>query len=125
MDNFFLNCPPKMQDQGRQLADFRSPTVVNEYIKYVNDIVRDDQYRLFLQMNGKEIMDREWAYFNKNSKCWDNFCVHNYPTRGNNQQYIVERQAYDSIFKPNPNQMDLALMKCRKYPDFRLASDQI
>ena len=124
MDNYYLNCPAKMEDQGRHVADFRSPTVVNEYIKYVNDITRDDQYRLFLQMNGKEIMDREWAYYNKNSKCWANACIHNYPTRGNARDYAQEKVAFDSIFNPNINSNVAALRQCHPRPDFRLASDQ-
>ena len=86
MDNYFQSCLPMMEDQGRQLGDFKTATRRNEYIKYINDIWRDDQYRLFLQLNGKQIMDREWNYHKENNSCWVNECVHNYPQpflRGN------------------------------------------
>ena len=120
MDNFFHNCPPKMSDQGRHLSDFQSSTRRDEYIKYVNDITRDDQYRLFLQSNGKEIMDREWAYHNKNNRCWDNVCIHNYPTRSLPRHMWQERQAYDSIYDMNTHQKMAPLRQCIKRTDFRM-----
>ena len=123
MDNFFQNCPPKMEDQGRHLSDFQSSTRRDEYIKYANDIYRDDQYRLFLQSNGKEILDREWAYNGKYNRCWVNDCIHHYPTRSLQRQYVQEREAYDTIFNLN-NQTKMApFRKCTKYNDFRLFTD--
>lgn len=124
MDNYFHNCPAKMSDQGRQLADFRSPTAINEYIKHVNNLYRDDQYRLFLQLNGKEIMDREWKYYTTNSSCSPNDCIHNYPLRGTIDNYIKERQAYDSIFNPRTNAQMEPLRQCKPMTDFRMVSDQ-
>ena len=124
MDNFFQNCPPKMSDQGRHLADFQSSTRRDEYIKYVNDIYRDDQYRLFLQTNGKEIMDREWAYHNKNNRCWVNDCIHNYPTRSLPRHYAQEMQAYNSIFNVNTNKQMAPLRQCVKQEDFRMTTDK-
>lgn len=122
MDNFFQNCPPKMQDQGRQLADFQSSTRRDEYIKYVNDITRDDQYRLFLQSNGKEIMDREWSYYNKSARCWDSDCIHNYPTRCLPRHYWQEMQAYNSIYNPNTHQQMAPLRQCTKHTDYRMGA---
>ncbi len=124
MDNFFNNCPAKMEDQGRHLSDFQSSTRRDEYIKYVNDVVRDDQYRLFLQLNGKEIMDREWAYNNKYNKCWVNDCVHNYPTRSSNKNFLEERLAHDSIFNAATNVQFANLRKCAKHDGFRMFSDK-
>ena len=48
-------CPAKMDD-GRYLQDFRSATRRDQYNKYINGIVRDDDYRLYLQQNGELIM---------------------------------------------------------------------
>lgn len=123
MDNYYLNCPPKMNDQGRDISDFISSTRRDEYIKYVNDIYRDDQYRLFLQVNAKEVMDREWEFLRKNNSCWDNDCIHNYPTRSTMRQMVQERMAYDSIFNPRTNKQLAPLRQCTKYKDFRMTTD--
>ena len=125
MDNFFQNCPPKMEDQGRHLSDFQSSTRRDEYIKYANDIYRDDQYRLFLQLNGKEILDREWNYHSKYNKCWVNDCIHHYPTRSLPRHYWQEREAYDSIFNINTRKQMEPLRKCNHNKDYRVHSDSI
>ena len=59
MDNFFKNCPPKMND-SRHLTDYRTATRREEYIKYVNNVVRNDDHRLFLQQNADRFMNDEW-----------------------------------------------------------------
>ena len=120
MDNFFQNCPPKMEDGGRHLGDFQSSTRRNEYIKYINDIWRDDQYRLFLQLNGKEIMDREWEYHRKNNSCWAGDCIHHYPTRQNPRQFYQEREAYDSVANLKTNKQYAPLRQCVRMKDYRL-----
>jgi len=79
-DNFFKGCPAVMED-ARFLTDYQTSDRRNEYIKYINDIVRDDQYRLFLQLNGEAIIKRERDYNLVNNKCHANACVHNYPLR--------------------------------------------
>jgi len=112
-----------MEDGGRHLGDYKTATRRNEYIKYINDIWRDDQYRLFLQLNGKEILDREMAYHNKYNRCWTNDCVHNYPTRQSPRHFVQERQAYDSIYNLNTNKKLAPLRKCWALDDFRLNPD--
>jgi len=123
MDNYFQNCPPMMEDQGRHLGDYKSATRRNEYIKYINDIWRDDQYRLFLQLNGKEILDREWEYNKKRNSCWVNDCVHNYPTRANPRHFNQEREVYDSISNLRTNRQLAPMRECKQYKDFRLNPD--
>jgi len=120
MDNYFQNCPPMMADQGRHLGDYKTATRRNEYIKYINNVWRDDQYRLFLQMNGKDILDREWEYHKKRDSCWTNECVHKYPTRTNPRHFQQEREAYDSINNPNTNKLMAPMRQCKKYEDYRL-----
>jgi len=122
MDNFFQTCPPKMND-GRHITDYQSSTRRDEYIKYINDVYRDDQYRLFLQLNGKNIMDREWAFNNKENRCWVNDCIHHYPTRCLPRHYVQERQAYDSIFNENTNKEFAPLRKCAQYKDFKMFAE--
>lgn len=123
MDNFFRTCPPKMEDQGRHLTNFQSSAKNNEYIKYVNDIYRDDQYRVFLQQNGKQIMDREWQYHNTYNRCWVNDCIHTFPTRVLPQQMAQERILYDSMTNPATNQQFFLQRQCTKLPDYRMTSD--
>jgi hypothetical protein len=122
MDNFYQGCPPKMED-GRHLTDYQTATRRNEYIKYINDVWRDDQYRLFLQLNGKEMLDREWAYQKKNNSCWVNDCIFNYPTRALPRHYWQEMQAYNSISNLHTNKQLAPLRQCVKRPDYRMISD--
>lgn len=120
MDNFFHNCPPMMEDGGRHLGDFQTATRRNEYIKYINDIWRDDQYRVFLQKNGKEILDREWKFHKENNSCYVNDCVHHYPTRSLPRHFVQERQAHDSRFHLQDRNKMTPMRRCVKYNDYRL-----
>lgn len=113
-DNFFLNCPPMMSD-GRLFTDYRTDVRANEYFKYINGIERDDDYRLLLQKNAKKIMNNQWNYLRKTKSCWDNECIHNYPTRMYPPWFIAEKKAADSLF--NPDRTTLYL--CPKYKDYR------
>jgi hypothetical protein len=122
MDNYFHNCPPMMEDQGRHLSDFQSSTRRDEYIKYVNNIWRDDQYRLFLQTNGKTLADNEWEYHRKHNSCWVNPCVHQYPTRCQQKHYVQERQVFDSVYDLNTMEKYQELKKCPQLPDYRLTN---
>jgi hypothetical protein len=109
-----------MEDQGRDLGDYKTATRRNEYIKYANDIQRDDQYRLFLQTNGTEMLDNMWKYQKKNNECHVNDCIHNYPTRMNPRQFVQERAAFDSIYDLNTNEPLSGLRQCVKRADYRL-----
>ena len=99
MDNFWKGCPPKMSD-GRLLTDYRTAVRRNEYVKFINNIIRDDEYRLFLQRNAEAIADNEWNYYRKNRSCWVNECIHNYPTRVYPPMFVEERLKYDSLSDP-------------------------
>ena len=121
MDNFYHGCPPKMSDQ-RHLSDFRSSTRRDEYIKYINDVTRDDQYRLFLQSNGAAIMDKEWQYNKMFNSCWANPCVHKYPTRINNELATQERMLYDSIKDTKTMQPLAPYRVCDQFKDYRMTN---
>lgn len=122
MDNYFKPCPAMMDDRGRHVADFKTSTRRNEYIKFINGIVRDDEYRLFLQKYGTEFMNKEWHYYRDNFSCHVNDCVHKYPTRQSPMDLAVEREIYDS--KYNKNHKILApLRKCEKFNDYRICAD--
>lgn len=115
MDNFYPTCPPKMSD-GRHFTDYKPATHLNEQIKYINGITRDDEYRLFLQGNAKTIIDREWDILKRTRSCWINECVHRYPTRMYPPWFAEELHNYNQLANPahTPKFM------CQKYDDYRL-----
>jgi len=78
MDNFFPRCPPIMED-GRHFTDYKSATRKNMFIMYINDITRDDDYRMFLQTNASEIADKEFDFYKKKMDCRETPCIHNIP----------------------------------------------
>lgn len=121
MDNYFQNCPPvMMQDGGRELGDFKTATRRNEYIKYINGMWRDDQYRVFLQSNGREIQNREWDWYSKGNRCREQGCVHIYPTLSTTEQYVEERKLAEAqLQRPRKS----CKMPCAKFDDYRLNSD--
>jgi len=114
MDNFFKTCPPKMSD-GRLFTDFRTPVRREEYVKYINGIVRDDEYRLFLQQNAETILDQEFEYNKKTKSCWVNDCVHTYPTRVYPPWFAEERKNYDTLQMPNRK----VFFPCTQNADYR------
>lgn len=114
MDNYYKTCPPKMSD-GRHMTDYRPHVQVEEQIKYVNGIVRDDEARMFLQGNAEKIMNREWEYLRKNKSCWVNECVHKYSTFMNPQMFSEELHNYNSLSNPQHKPF-----VCPVYDDYRL-----
>jgi len=100
MDNYYQKCPPMMSD-GRLFTDFRTATRREETNKYINNIVRDDEYRLFLEQNAEVIMDNIWDYNKKTKNCWQNECIHNYPTRAFPPWFVDERKAYNQLTLPD------------------------
>lgn len=117
MDNYYKNCPPRMSD-GRFTTNYKSATCNNEYIKFTNNITRDDDYRLFLQTNGVKMMDSEWLNLKQNDSCWNNACVHKYPLRMDPRNFVQERTNADLLFKSKELPMDL---KCDAYSDYRMS----
>ena len=116
MDNYYQNCPAKMDD-GRFITNYRSDTCINEYIKYANGIVRDDDYRLYLQLNADKLMDTEWSSLIKNDSCFNNACVHTYPLRMDPRDFAQEKEKANFLFKAN-NLPDN--FKCPVYADYRM-----
>jgi hypothetical protein len=104
-------------NDGRFITNYKTATCYNEFIKYQNGIVRDDDYRLFLQLNADKIMDAEWLYLIKNDSCWDNACVHKYPLRMDPRFFVQERNNANLLFKEKELPDDL---KCNIYTDYRM-----
>ena len=115
MDSYYANCPAR--SYARDLTNYKTDSMVNEYIKYENGITRDDDYRLFLQTNGDKIMDSEWLYLRQNFSCFDNACVHNYPLRMNPKLFTEEREKANSLFT---NKILGNNLKCQQFADYRM-----
>lgn len=111
-DNFFRGCPAKMED-ARFITDYRSPTTREQYNKYINHIVRDDDYRMFLQQNATTIMDGEWKHLRKTQSCWTNDCIHTFPTRSTPGMLYDEMRLYDAV------RLGKMRAPCKWQPDYR------
>ena len=116
MDNYYSNCPPRMDD-ARFTTNYKLDSSINEYIKYMNGITRDDDYRLFLQINANKLMDSEWMYLKKNDSCWNNACVHKYPLRMDPRLFVKERENANLLFQNKIIPDDL---RCDIYSDYRM-----
>lgn len=115
MDNFYQTCPPKMSD-GRHITDYRPHTHIEEQIKYINGITRDDDARLFLQGNADKIMNKEWQHLKETKSCWVNECVHKYPTHIYPPFFEQELRDYNSLSDPKHKPF-----VCEQYQDYRLS----
>jgi hypothetical protein len=100
---------------GRHMTDYRPHTHVEEQIKYINGITRDDEARLFLQGNAEKIMNNEWNYLRQNKSCWVNECVHKYPLYMYPPWFTQELQDYNTLAVPNHKPFE-----CKNYVDYRL-----
>lgn len=119
-DNYFKECPAMMSD-GRILADYRTATRREQYIKTINGFLDDNDYRYFLQKNADAIMDNEWVFYRKNQSCFPNQCFHNTGTRTTSQSNSAELITYNKVKTGKPTKVQPI---CEKYPDYRLNSDK-
>lgn len=74
-DNKFgycCGCPAQMED-ARLFTNWMPNVRFNEYIKHVNNVLDNHQYRLWLQANASTIMENERQYLEKNKRCNFNF----------------------------------------------------
>ena len=116
MDNFYKNCPARMND-ARFMTNYKSSTSNNELIKYANNITRDDDYRLFLQTNAVQIMDNEWVKLRTDESCWNNACIHSYSLRMDPKDFKTERENYNKLFRENELTKNV---QCNSYADYRM-----
>ena len=77
MDNryFSYGCPPLMQD-GRFLTNYVRFKVFDQFIRNLNEVGTDSDYRRFLQSKGNTIIEKERASLIQNNTCKvDGKCV--------------------------------------------------
>jgi len=70
MDNRYWSngCPPLMSD-GRFLTNHVRFNVVDQFIRNMNELPNNHEYRHFLQKNGDEILNKERQVLTKNNTC--------------------------------------------------------
>lgn len=119
MDNYYKECPAKMED-GRFFTDYRTSNTREQYVKTINGIVRDDEYRMFLQQNGEKIMDGEWDYMRRNT-CRPQRCVHTLPTRMTQGSAYRELMLYNDVETGRIKKTDPVYPKCANMSDYRVS----
>ena len=70
-DNKFgecCNCPAKMND-GRLHTNYMLNSKLVSYIKEVNGLKNDNEFRHFLQKNGTSILNKERDFLKNNKVC--------------------------------------------------------
>jgi hypothetical protein len=115
MDNFYQQCPPIMND-NRMFTDWTTSAKREQFIKYINNIRDEHQYRLFLQSNATQFMNNQWDKLKRESSCFVNNCVHTHSTRVTPGMFSNEKQAYNQMLlnhTPSPT-------KCEKFADYKL-----
>ena len=119
MDNYFVGCPPRMDD-GRFLSDFRTSSAREQFVKNINGIVRDDDYRMFLQKNAEKINNKEWEHLKDKNSCRTNCCIHTYPTRVNPGSLHDELNMYNLVRTNKLNRNDKNYPHCKTNDDYRM-----
>lgn len=119
MDNFYKGCPAKMED-GRFLTDYRTSNTREQYIKSINGFVRDDEYRMFLQQNGEQILDKEWTHLKDKNLCATKCCVHTSPTRSTHGTSYEELKKYNAVKTGRITESDSSYPVCEAMPDYRI-----
>jgi hypothetical protein len=119
-DNLYCKnkCPAKCGPGFRELTDYRPNVYINEQVKYINGLNRDDEYRMFLQNNGEKLMNGEWTYLKQNNSCFINECIFD------NKHVMVHPTTFDSEMKRNNELLNKPRLsstyQCKKMDDFRL-----
>lgn len=122
MDNFYKNCPAKMQDQGRHLQNFNTATKINNQLRNVTDIYHNSEYRTYLQNNGNDLALNEFNHFKQQYPCKPSPCIHHYPLRSTTTDLMNEKIAYDTRHNPN---FYPELKQCEKFTDNRMFNQSI
>ncbi len=119
MDNFYNECPPKMED-ARFLTDYRSSNTREQYIRSINGVVRTDESRSFLMDNAEKIMDAEWQYLSLANSCKATTCVHTVPLRAPLGAASKELQLYNAVQTNQLKKGDPGYPYCKQYSDYRM-----
>lgn len=115
MDNYFNECPPRMND-SRGFTDFRSSQVREAFDRHQYCLNSENDIRMYRTNNADKIIDSEWNNIVKSEFCHPNKrCFHHAPTtRTTNEYNTSELLTYNG---------KLPLTPCKnldKAPHFRM-----
>jgi hypothetical protein len=108
-DNYYAQCPAAMAD-GRLLCDFRESSTREQLHRAKLNIMDENEYRVYLQANGKAILDTEWEKLKKDNSCFTTPCIHNFPSRCTPMQLEKELELYTNRVES----------KCESLRDYRI-----
>jgi len=124
MDNCYKECPAKMAD-ARFLTDYRLASTREQYNKMINGygFLGENEYRMFLQQNAVNIMDREWDYMYGPS-CKPTCCVHTNNTRTTSGDNFKELETYDAVQQNKLKPSEKGYPACARMDPYRLTYSQ-
>ena len=117
MDNYFKNCPAKMNYGG--LTDHRSSHTRELHNMNTAGMSRSDDFRLYAQQNAERIMDSQWHVLKTTQYCHNYQCFHNYGTNTTPQEHHSEMSTYNNV-KNGQSQPP----QCKTFADYRLTSTE-
>ena len=110
-NNKYFDCPARMSD-ARHFTDYKANCELIAQIKMDNKLVRDDDYRLFLQKNAVKLMEEEWGRLS-GTKCRVKECIHKHDTaRVLSQSFPAESITHDETLQKEVN-VDVAKNSCK------------
>jgi hypothetical protein len=115
-DNFYQECPAVMNYAS--FTDYRDSHRREQYIRSINNIKTDYEYKDFLQGKANKIMASEWAYLTNNFSCQPNLCVFNAPTSPSPGSFSTELKTYNDSRMKNANNTAVV---CKPLEDYRLS----
>ena len=68
MNNRYKSCPPLMEDK-RLFTNYFDNDIFNQTIRMMNKLEDNHDYRIFLQKNASELINREREYNLKTNTC--------------------------------------------------------
>jgi len=105
----------------RFLTDYRTSNTRDQFIKTINGIVRDDEYRWFLQQNANQIMNKEWEILKGKNSCPTKVCVNQYPTRVTNGMLFDQMNMYNNVETGKITEANKNFPFCQKWDDYRMS----
>jgi hypothetical protein len=115
-DNFYQECPAVMNYAS--FTDYRANHRREQYIRTINNIKTDYEYKDFLQGKANKIMTSEWGYLKNNFTCQPNLCVFNSETSPPPGSFNLELKTYNDSRMANNDNSNLV---CKKLEDYRLS----
>lgn len=112
-DNFFKDCPAVMDYSS--FTDYRTAHRREQYIRTINGITNDYDYKNLLQSNASKIMKGEADFFKSNYSCAVNPCIHNSPTSPTPGDFNIEMQRYNRVRVTG----DASSAKCAPEQDYK------